>query len=136
MRGGDVVYVPAFTLTIATRKKPDANTLSFNRMLSWPETIRTERGFAVDFKDLSSLSFGQVSFTEDRWAKDWIGELPLGITLKDGRQLRTYAAMDYLLLFAMDDFGVVEMTPDKIARIDFVNDIAEEVFHCDPPGPR
>ena len=130
MRNGDVIFVPAFSLTIGrkTRPKPTANISSAT--LIWPEKLKTGRGIQFSFSEISSISFSAVTYDSDKWDANWIKdkELPVGLVYKDGRRLRTTIEEDYLKLFAIDDFGVIELMPDKIDHIAFVNDIAEEVF--------
>ena len=133
LRGGDVLFVPAFSLTMAGRRRPGPDSASYNSNLTWPETIKTRRGTDVSLRDLSSASFGAMVFEEDRWEKDWFKEIPIGLVYKDGRQMSTFLQEDYLKFFAIDDFGVVEILPDKLDHIDFVKDIAEEVFHAELP---
>ena len=136
MRNGDVIFVPAFSLTIGVSKRPKPDAWSYSSSLTWPEELRTGRGTQFSLNDLSSISFGEVTYDKDKWEDNWIKdkELPVGLTYKDGRRLRTTIEEDYLKLFAIDDFGVIELMPDKIDHIAFVNDIAEEVFVETPPG--
>ena len=136
MRNGDVMFVPAFSLTIGVSKRPQPGAWSYSRSLTWPDEFRTGRGTQFSLSELSSISFGEVTYDKDKWEDKWIKdkELPVGLTYKDGRRLRTTIVEDYLKLFAIDDFGVIELMPDKIDHIAFVNDIAEEVFVETPPG--
>lgn len=134
MKNGDVVMMPDFALTIATRKQPGENTLSCDWTYEWPDRIKTERGYDIKLSELSSLSFGNVIRKKDRWSDDWIEDLPLGLSFRDGRQLSTRALVDWLILLGQDEFGVIEIKPEKISHIDFVSDIAEEVYVPDAPS--
>ena len=135
MRNGDVIFVPKFSLTIGRKTRPEPDASSCSLTLIWPEKLKTGRGIQFSFSEISSISFGEVTYDSDKWDANWIKdkELPVGLVYKDGRRLRTTIEEDYLKLFAIDDFGVIELMPDKIDRIAFVNDIAEEVFIETPP---
>ena len=134
MRNGEVIFVPAFSLTMGVSKRPKPDSWSYSSSLTWPEKFRTGRGTQFSLSELSSISFGEVTYEMDKWEDNWIKELPVGLTYKDGRRLRTDIKEDYLKLFAIDDFGVIELMPDKIDHIAFVNDIAEEIFVETPPA--
>lgn len=133
MKNGDIVMMPDFALTLATRKKPAENSLSCDWTYEWPDRIKTERGYDIKLDELSSMSFGNVIRKKDRWSDDWIEDLPLCFSFRDGRQLSTRALADWLLLLGQDEFGVIEIKPEKISHIDFVSDIAEEVYVPDAP---
>ena len=135
LRDGSVIVVPAFTLNVATHRRPSENTINYDHVYEWPSTIKTERGYQIDFSEIRSLVFREGSFYKDKlsdiWVEGikpgWITELPVAILFRDGRTLNTGIAEDFLKLFAIDEFGKVEVRADQIGRIDFVADITEEV---------
>lgn len=133
LKNGDVVMMPDFTLIFATRKQPSANSMSWNQNYQWPEGIKTERGYEIRLSELNSISFGNTIRKKDSWSDEWISELPVGLSFRDGRQLGTFALVDWLLVLGQDEFGVIELKPEQIAHIDFVSDIAEEVYVPDAP---
>ena len=133
---GELVYVPQYSLNIGTQKKPSENQISFDRRYQWTDKIRTERGTDVSLAEITSIAFGKVSYTEDSWKKDWFRDLPMGILLRDGRQLSTYSAEDWFVFCAMDDFGSVAIPVETISHIDFVDSLQDEVFVPEVPESR
>ncbi len=135
LRNGNVIVVPAFTLNAATHKRPSENTINYDHKYEWPSTVKTERGYEIDFSEVRSLVFGEGTFKADKlsdiWVEGikpgWISSLPVAILFRDGRTLTTAIAEDYLIFFAIDEFGKVEVRPDRISRIDFVADLTEPV---------
>ena len=133
LRDGSTIIVPAFTLNPAIKARPSENTIGYTLMYEWPATIKTQRGYEIDFSEIRSLVFGEGSFRTDHlsdiWAEGlkpgWITELPVELIFRDGRTLSTGIAEDFLKFYALDEFGKVEVQADQIARIDFVTDITE-----------
>lgn len=129
MQDNSIVTVPAFTLNAAVMNRPSENTIGYDKIYHWPDTVKTQRGYNINFGEISSVVFGEGSFYKDRlsdvWSygtnPGWIKEWPVTLSFRDGRTLSTRIAEDYLKFFAIDDFGKVEARADQIRRIDFVD---------------
>ena len=133
LKDGNVIIVPAFTLNAGTKTRPSENTIGYDHMYDWVSTIKTLRGYEIDFNEIRSIVFGEGTFEKDRlsdiWAEGlkpgWIKNLPVELYFRDGRKLNTEISEDFLKFFALDEFGNVEVREDQISRIDFITDITE-----------
>ena len=106
----------------------------YDKIYHWPDTVKTQRGYNINFGEISSVVFGEGSFYKDRlsdiWSygtnPGWIKEWPVTLSFRDGRTLSTRIAEDYLKFFAIDDFGKVEARADQIRRISFIDGTNEQ----------
>lgn len=127
-KNGEMVFVPDCVIELGMQKRPAENQLSFNENYNFSEKINTERGTAVSLHDISSISFGDITYEKDRWKDDWFGKLPVGVLFRDGRILESYAKEDWFAVCAIDDFGPIEVPVADISHIDFVSNLQEEVY--------
>lgn len=135
-RGEETLVVPAFSLCFGSRVRPSNKSMGYSAHNHWLSELKMANGHSVALRDLSCIAFGEASYEEDRWAKDWIKELPVAVTYKDGRQMRTYVQEDSLTLFAFDEFGPVEISPAVVEHIDFVRGADDSVAIPMPPASR
>ena len=133
LQDGTTVIVPAHTVIIGSHEKPAENQLSFNEYYNFPAKLKTARGYEADFSEIQAMAFGKGAYEEnpDKWPEEihpgWIADLPVSILFRDGRQLETSVAMDWLKFFALDEFGTFGVIPDELKYVDFVSDLAEEI---------
>ena len=119
--GEETLLVPAFSLCFASRVRPAKTSMGYSAHNQWLSELKMGNGHSVVLRDVGAIAFGEVTYESDRWAKDWIKELPIAVAYKDGRHMETYVQEDSLALFALDEFGPVEISPSVVEHIAFVH---------------